>query len=34
VSGSVAIAAGSFIDFEFAGASGTVAGVWTALQCQ
>ena len=32
--GSVAIPAGDFIDFSFAGASGTVAGVWTSLQCQ
>jgi len=32
-SGSVAIPAGNFIDFRFDNASGTVAGVWTALQC-
>jgi hypothetical protein len=32
--GSVPIAAGEFIDFRFDGASGTVAGVWTALTCQ
>jgi collagen type VII alpha len=31
--GSVAIAAGNFIDFIFSGASGTTAGVWTSLQC-
>jgi hypothetical protein len=33
-SGAVAIPAGGFIDFEFSGASGTAAGVWTSLQCQ
>jgi hypothetical protein len=32
--GSVAIPAGSFVDMSFASASGTVAGVWTAVQCQ
>jgi hypothetical protein len=32
--GSVTIAAGEFIDFRFDGASGTPAGVWTALTCQ
>jgi len=32
--GSVIIAAGQFIDYEMDGASGTLAGVWTALQCQ
>jgi collagen type VII alpha len=32
--GSVTIAAGSFIDFRFDSASGTAAGVWTSLQCQ
>jgi hypothetical protein len=32
--GAVVIPAGSFIDFEFSGASGTAAGVWTSLQCQ
>jgi hypothetical protein len=32
--GSVAIAAGSFVDYRIDAASGTVAGVWTALQCQ
>jgi hypothetical protein len=31
--GAVAVTAGSFIDFRIAGASGTVAGVWTQLQC-
>ncbi|HEX3572142.1 MAG TPA: DNRLRE domain-containing protein [Acidobacteriaceae bacterium] len=33
VSGSVSIPAGSFVDFSVTGASGTPAGVWTALQC-
>jgi collagen type VII alpha len=32
--GSVTIAAGEFIDFRFDSASSTLAGVWTALQCQ
>ncbi|HKO17971.1 MAG TPA: DNRLRE domain-containing protein [Acidobacteriaceae bacterium] len=32
-SGNVSIAAGSFVDFSITGASGTPAGVWTALQC-
>jgi hypothetical protein len=32
--GAVVIPAGEFIDFEVAAASGTTAGVWTALQCQ
>jgi hypothetical protein len=32
--GSVSIAAGSFLDIEITGASGTSAGVWTAIQCQ
>jgi hypothetical protein len=32
--GSFTIPAGDFIDFEISGASGTPAGVWTALQCQ
>jgi hypothetical protein len=32
--GSVAVAAGQFIDYEIDGPSGTPAGVWTALQCQ
>ena len=31
--GSVAIAAGSFIDLSVAGASGNPAGVWTQLEC-
>jgi collagen type VII alpha len=31
--GAVTVAAGSFIDLSVAGASGTVAGVWTALEC-
>jgi collagen type VII alpha len=34
VLGSVSIAAGEFVDFRVDAASGTVAGVWTALQCQ
>jgi hypothetical protein len=34
VMGSVPIPAGSFVDLEITGASGTVAGVWTSLQCQ
>jgi hypothetical protein len=33
MNGSVAIPAGSFVDFSITGASGTPAGVWTALQC-
>jgi hypothetical protein len=32
--GSVTIAAGQFIDYEISSASGTAAGVWTALTCQ
>jgi hypothetical protein len=32
--GSVVVAAGQFIDYEIDQASGTPAGVWTALQCQ
>jgi hypothetical protein len=32
--GSVMVAAGQFIDYEIDQASGTTAGVWTALQCQ
>jgi hypothetical protein len=32
-SGSVSIAAGSFVDFSITGASATPADVWTALQC-
>jgi collagen type VII alpha len=32
--GSVAIAAGEFMDFRFSATSGVTAGVWTALQCQ
>jgi hypothetical protein len=31
--GSVAIPAGSFVDLDIAGSSGTAAGVWTALAC-
>lgn len=31
--GSVAVAAGSFLDFRIDNASGTPAGVWTALDC-
>jgi hypothetical protein len=34
MTGSVLIAAGDFIDFRIDGASGSTAGVWTALQCQ
>jgi hypothetical protein len=33
VTGNVAIAAGNFVDFNVAGASGTAAGVWLALAC-
>jgi hypothetical protein len=33
MTGNVAVAAGSFIDFSVTGASGTPAGVWTALAC-
>jgi hypothetical protein len=33
VSGSVAVPAGSFVDLSITGASGTTAGVWTALAC-
>ena len=33
VTGSVAVAAGSFVDLSMTGASGTPAGVWTALGC-
>jgi hypothetical protein len=29
----VAVAAGSFVDLSVSGASGTAAGVWTALGC-
>jgi hypothetical protein len=32
-SGSVTVPAGSFVDLSIAGASGTTAGVWTALAC-
>jgi hypothetical protein len=32
-SGSVTVPAGSFVDFSITGASGTAAGVWTALAC-
>ncbi len=32
--GSVAVAAGSFLDLSIGGASGTTAGVWTAVVCQ
>ncbi len=31
--GSVAVGAGSFVDLSVSGASGTAAGVWTALAC-
>ena len=34
VAGSVAIAAGEFMDLRIDQASGVTAGVWTALQCQ
>ena len=34
VLGSVAVAAGEFMDFRIDLASGVTAGVWTALQCQ
>ncbi|GGA59855.1 hypothetical protein GCM10011507_09220 [Edaphobacter acidisoli] len=33
VSGSIAVAAGSFVDLSISGANGTAAGVWTALSC-
>ena len=33
VSGSVAVAAGNFVDFIVSGASGNAAGVWMALAC-
>lgn len=33
VTGSVAIAAGSFLDLSVSGANGTAAGVWTAVGC-
>jgi len=32
--GSVSIPAGNFIDVHIEHASGTIAGVWTAIQCQ
>jgi hypothetical protein len=32
-SGSVPVAAGSFVDLGVTGESGTAAGVWTALSC-
>jgi hypothetical protein len=32
--GSVTVTAGQFVDFTITSASGTPAGVWTALQCQ
>ncbi len=31
--GSVAVGAGNFVDLSISGASGTAAGVWTALAC-
>jgi hypothetical protein len=31
--GSVAVPAGGFVDVTITGASGTAAGVWTALEC-
>lgn len=34
VAGNEPIAAGNFVDFSISGASGTPAGVWTALQCE
>jgi len=33
ISGSVTVAAGSFVDLSITSASGTAAGVWTALAC-
>ena len=33
VSGNVTVAAGNFVDYNVAGASGTPVGVWTALVC-
>jgi hypothetical protein len=33
VTGSVTIAAGSFVDLNITGANGTASGVWTALTC-
>jgi hypothetical protein len=33
VTGSVAVAAGNFVDFSISGAGGTTLGVWTALAC-
>jgi hypothetical protein len=33
VTGSVAVGAGNFVDLLVTGASGTAAGVWTALAC-
>jgi Collagen triple helix repeat (20 copies) len=33
VTGNVTVAAGDFVDFIVTGASGTLAGVWTALSC-
>jgi hypothetical protein len=33
VTGSVAVAAGSFVDFTVSGTGGTALGVWTALAC-
>ena len=33
VTGSVAVAAGSFLDLSVSGANGTAAGVWTAVGC-
>jgi collagen type VII alpha len=32
--GTITVTAGQFIDYEITGASGTGAGVWTALTCQ
>jgi hypothetical protein len=32
--GTVTVAAGQFIDYIISSASGTAAGVWTALTCQ
>ena len=34
VMGAVTIPAGGFIDLQISAASGTIAGVWTSLQCQ
>jgi hypothetical protein len=33
VTGSYSVAAGNFVDLSITGASGTAAGVWTAVEC-